>query len=68
VRLQKQSGYYLSSSITVFITGMLIYAETLYSSFFEFEALESLCNLSIAVATGFVSVIWYEGGGNGQEE
>jgi len=46
-------------SITVFITGMLIYVKPL-SSFFEFEALNFM-QLSIAVATGFVSVIWYEG-------
>jgi Ca2+-transporting ATPase len=46
-------------SITVLITGLLLYVKPL-SNFFEFEELNFM-QLSIAVATGFVSVIWYEG-------
>lgn len=46
-------------SITVLITCLLLYVKPL-SNFFEFEALNFM-QLSIAIATGFVSVIWYEG-------
>ncbi|REG79479.1 cation-translocating P-type ATPase [Algoriphagus antarcticus] len=45
--------------ITVLITGLLLYVKPL-SSFFDFEPLNSL-QISIAITTGFVSVIWYEG-------
>lgn len=44
--------------ITISITGLLLYVKPL-SSFFEFEA-PNLLQISIAVAIGFVSVIWYE--------
>lgn len=44
--------------ITIFITGLLIYVKPL-SNFFEFEA-PNFIQLAIAVATGFLSVIWYE--------
>jgi len=44
--------------ITVFITGLLLYVKP-FASFFDFES-PSLMNLSIAIATGFLSVIWYE--------
>ncbi len=44
--------------ITIFITGLLLYVKPL-SIFFEFEELNFM-QLSIAIATGFVSVIWYE--------
>ena len=46
-------------SITVFITGLLLYVKPL-SNFFEFESLNFM-QLSIAIATGLLSVIWYEG-------
>jgi Ca2+-transporting ATPase len=46
-------------SITDFITGLLLYPKPL-SNFFEFESLNFM-QLSIAIATGLLSVIWYEG-------
>ncbi|MFT4856860.1 MAG: Ca2+-transporting ATPase [Planctomycetota bacterium] len=46
-------------SITFFITDLLLYLKPL-SSFFEFEPLNFM-QLSIAIATGLLSVIWYEG-------
>ena len=45
-------------SLTVVITGLLIYVPTL-STFFEFEAL-NISQLLISVLIGFLSVIWYE--------
>lgn len=45
-------------SLTVVITGLLIYVPTL-STFFEFEAL-NISQLPISVLIGFLSVIWYE--------
>jgi len=45
-------------SITIFITGLLLYVKPL-SNFFEFESLNFM-QLSIAIATGLLSVIWYE--------
>jgi P-type Ca2+ transporter type 2C len=45
--------------ITIFITGLLLYVKPL-SNFFEFESLNFM-QLSIAIATGLLSVIWYEG-------
>ncbi len=45
-------------SITVFFTGLLIYVAPL-AKFFQFEKL-NLSQLIYSVATGFLSVIWYE--------
>ncbi len=45
--------------ITIFITILLLYVKPL-SNFFEFTA-PNFIQLAIAVATGFLSVIWYEG-------
>lgn len=45
-------------SITIAITGLLLYAKPL-TDFFEFEHL-NLFQLSISIGTGFLSVIWYE--------
>ena len=44
--------------ITIFITGLLLYVKP-FANFFEFET-PDLMQLSIAVVTGFLSVIWYE--------
>lgn len=44
--------------ITIFITGLLLYVKPL-SAFFEFQSPDSM-QLSIAAATGFLSVIWVE--------
>ncbi|MDR3679181.1 MAG: cation-translocating P-type ATPase [Flavipsychrobacter sp.] len=46
-------------SVTVLLSGMLIYIRPLVH-FFSFEPL-SLTQLSIAIGVGFLSVIWYEG-------
>ena len=45
-------------SVTVFLTGLLIYVVPL-AKFFQFEALNTH-QLIFSVATGFLSVIWYE--------
>jgi Ca2+-transporting ATPase len=45
-------------SVTVFLTGLLIYLPPL-AKFFQFEKLNSM-QLIISVATGFLTVIWYE--------
>lgn len=45
-------------SITVAITGLLLYVKPL-SNFFEFQPLNAL-QLSISIVIGFFSVIWYE--------
>ena len=45
-------------SITTIITGLLLYVEPL-TNFFEFQYL-SIYQLSISIAIGFLSVIWYE--------
>lgn len=55
----KNNLVFLIISITVIITGLLLYVKPL-SNFFEFEALNYM-QLSIAIAIGSVSVIWYEG-------
>ncbi len=44
--------------ITIAITGLLLFVRPL-AAFFEFKALDP-ANLGIAIAIGFVSVIWYE--------
>ncbi|MFH6991651.1 cation-translocating P-type ATPase [Flavobacterium sp. FlaQc-48] len=45
-------------SITIFITGMLLYIKP-FAVFFAFERLD-LLSLSMAIGVGFLSVIWYE--------
>ncbi len=45
-------------SITIGITGLLLYVKPL-TNFFEFEHLNTI-QLSIAIGVGFLSVIWYE--------
>lgn len=45
-------------SVTVLLTGLLIYVAPL-AKFFQFEKL-NLSQLIFSVATGFLSVIWYE--------
>ncbi|MDO9276715.1 MAG: cation-translocating P-type ATPase [Lutibacter sp.] len=45
-------------SVTVFLTGLLIYLPPL-AKFFQFEKLNSI-QLIISVITGFLTVIWYE--------
>jgi P-type Ca2+ transporter type 2C len=44
--------------ITVAITGLLFYVKPL-ARFFQFEPL-NLWQLSVTIATGFISVLWYE--------
>lgn len=44
--------------ITIFITGLLLYVPVL-SDFFGFQML-GILELSISIAVGFISVIWYE--------
>ena len=44
--------------ITIFVTGMLLYVAPL-TRFFQFEFLD-IKQLSIAICTGFIFVIWYE--------
>ena len=45
-------------SVTVFLTGLLIYVAPL-AKFFQFEALNTH-QLIFSITTGFLSVIWYE--------
>ena len=45
-------------SLSVFITGLLIYIPTL-TTFFEFKSLE-IEHLLISIVIGFISVIWFE--------
>lgn len=45
-------------SITIFITGMLLYIKP-FAVFFAFKRLD-LLSLSMAIGVGFLSVIWYE--------
>lgn len=45
-------------TITIFMTGLLLYVKPL-TKFFQFEHL-NIGQLSIAIGVGFVSVIWYE--------
>jgi Ca2+-transporting ATPase len=45
-------------SITIAMTGLLLYVPML-SSFFQFEPL-SLSMLLVSIGAGFISVIWYE--------
>ncbi|OOV13279.1 cation-translocating P-type ATPase [Flavobacterium sp. LM4] len=45
-------------SITIFITGMLLYIKP-FAAFFSFERLD-LLSLCMAIGVGFLSVIWYE--------
>lgn len=45
-------------SITIFITGMLLYIKP-FAVFFAFERLD-LLSLCMAIGVGFLSVIWYE--------
>lgn len=54
----KNSLILMIISLTIFITGLLIYIPTV-ARFFQFEAL-TISQLLIAVLIGFVSVIWYE--------
>ncbi|MFZ1790105.1 MAG: cation-translocating P-type ATPase [Saprospiraceae bacterium] len=45
-------------ALTVFIVGLILYVNSL-TTFFEFETLNSV-QLSICVAIGFITVIWFE--------
>jgi Ca2+-transporting ATPase len=55
----KNKLVFLIIGITIFITTLLLYVKP-FSRFFDFET-PSLINLSLAVGTGILSVIWYEG-------
>ncbi|MFC5623982.1 cation-translocating P-type ATPase [Algoriphagus winogradskyi] len=55
----KNKLVFLIVGITIFITTLLLYVKP-FSRFFDFET-PSLTNLSLAVGTGILSVIWYEG-------
>lgn len=55
----KNNLVFLIIGITITITGLILYVKPL-TRFFDFEA-PDIEHLSIAIATGFLSVIWYEG-------
>jgi len=55
----KNSMVLMIISITIAITGLLLFVKPL-AKFFEFESL-TLTQLSICIGIGFTSVIWYEG-------